>query len=65
MNWILIAIVAQSIVVSGHDTKEACLGRKATLSEQKIEAKCVEAPNRLGLTSSGTIQLAPYITIPN
>jgi len=50
MSWILIAIVSGSIVVSGHDTKEACLGRIATLSEQKINAKCVEAPSHYWVT---------------
>jgi hypothetical protein len=44
MNWILIAIVSGSILTSGHDTREQCLGRKALLAEQKIEGKCVEAP---------------------
>lgn len=46
MTWILIGIVAGSIVVSGHDTEEACKGREAMLLKQKIPAKCVEAPGR-------------------
>jgi hypothetical protein len=44
MGWILIGVIAGSIVTSGHDSREACLGRKAILDEQKIPAKCVEAP---------------------
>jgi hypothetical protein len=58
MDWILIGIVGGSLVISGFSTKEACLGRVATLKEQKVEAKCVEAPgNHLGLTGTGTICL--------
>ena len=55
MSWILIAIVAGSIVTSGHDTKEACLGRVATLAELKITAKCVEAPTNYGSSLTGTL----------
>lgn len=51
MEWIMLGIVAGSLVVSQFATKEACLGRVATLREQKIEAKCVEAPR----SSSGII----------
>lgn len=54
MSWILIAVVAGSLVVSSHDTKEACSGRVATLAEQKITAKCVEAPTAYG-TITGTV----------
>ena len=43
MDWILIAVVSGSLLVSGHQTKEACMGRIATLAEQKINAKCVES----------------------
>ena len=56
MNWIFIAVISGSIVTSGHETKEQCLGRKALLSEQKIEGKCVEAPSPLW---TGTITAAP------
>ena len=56
MNWIFIAVISGSIVTSGHETKEQCLGRKALLSEQKIEGKCVEAPSRTsGLIYYGTL----------
>jgi hypothetical protein len=58
MDWILIGIVAGSLVTGTFTAKEACLGRAAMLKELKIEAKCVEAP-RTGwaLSSSGSIQL--------
>jgi hypothetical protein len=46
MSWILIGVIGGSIIVSAHDSKEACLGRKASLDEQKIAARCVEAPSR-------------------
>ena len=55
MNWILLAIVSGSILTSSHDTKEACLGRAAILHEQKIEAKCVEAPRPMALITEGSI----------
>lgn len=42
--WILIGVVAGSLVVSSHDNKEACEGRAVTLREAKVAAKCVEAP---------------------
>jgi len=45
MDWILIGIVAGSIVASGHSSEEACLGRKAMLDKQKIAATCVKAPS--------------------
>jgi len=49
MDWILIAVVSGSIIVSGHSTEEACLGRAAMLKkDQKIEAKCVSSPTRYG-----------------
>lgn len=54
MNWISIGIVAGSLVFGQHDTKEACMGRVETLKEQKIPAKCTEAPsNTSNYTASG------------
>ena len=38
MEWILIGVVVGSFVVSGHNTEEGCLGRKAVLDKQKIAA---------------------------
>lgn len=54
--WVLIGLVGSSLVVSQHDTREACEGRAVVLREQKVQAKCVEFPK--GMTS-GT---ASYIT---
>lgn len=63
MSWILIGVVAGSIVVSGHDTKEACKGREAMLLEQKIPAKCVEAPGQgITFTGTGTLQFCNSTT---
>ena len=59
MSWILIGVIGGSIIVSAHDSKEACLGRKASLDEQKIAARCVEAPSRTptqGVTGIGITQ---------
>lgn len=41
MVWILVGLVAGSLVTSQHDTEEACLGRKALLEKQAVSAKCV------------------------
>lgn len=61
MTWVLIGVVAGSLVVSGHDTKEACMGREAMLREQKIPATCVRAPS----FSSGLITISPSFTCCN
>lgn len=55
MNFILIAVVSGSLLTSMHETREACLGRAAVLAEQKINARCVEAPSQYGagVTSLG------------
>ena len=44
MDWILIGIVAGSLVTGTFSTEEACLGRAAMLEKQHVRAKCVEAP---------------------
>lgn len=60
MEWILIGVVAGSLVTAGFKDEEACLGRVATLKAQKIEAKCVAAPHSpYGITGSTTLQLQP------
>ena len=45
MDWILIGILAGSIVTSGHPTREACEGRAVILREQKASVRCVEMVN--------------------
>lgn len=63
MDWIMIAVVAGSILVSGHKTKEECLGRAAIVHEQiKAAADCVKAPTG-GLTwySGSNAVIAPGI----
>lgn len=58
ITWVMIAVIANSLVVSGHETKEACEGRAAIVHEQaKVEAKCVEAPGKGYFT--GTVILSP------
>jgi hypothetical protein len=54
MEWILIGIVAGSIVTSGHPTKEACLGRVGVLKEQKIVSACYPSPGN-GTIGFGTM----------
>lgn len=51
MSWILIGIIAGSLIVSGHATREECEGRAVILREQKIATKCVEAPKTLTTSS--------------
>ena len=64
MNWILIAVVAGSIVTSGHETKEACMGRVATLQEQKITAACYSAPAPAYTSSSTNVFCITNCTLP-
>lgn len=53
MNFILIGILAGSLIVSGHETREACEGRAVLLREQKAAVKCLEAPrSTTGATST-------------
>ena len=40
MNWILIGLIAGSLIVSQHETEEQCEGRKAMIVKQKGIAKC-------------------------
>ena len=53
MDWIFYAVVAGSILTSGHPSEEACLGRKAMLLKQNIYGECVRAPQQ-GVSVSGT-----------
>lgn len=44
MNWLFIRLLAGSVVTSGHDTKEACEGRRVTLTEKGVTGgQCVQA----------------------
>lgn len=59
MSWIMIAVVAGSIVVSGHETREACEGRAVVVREAtKGAAKCVEAPSN-GMSYGRTLTISP------
>lgn len=60
MSWIYIGIIAGSIITSGHDTKEACLGRKAMLEEQHAVGKCVEAPTTTGFVTTYSNNILTY-----
>ena len=43
MKWILLAMIAGSLVVSQHSSEEDCEGRKAMVQKQKAEyARCVD-----------------------
>ena len=54
MDWVLIGIVAGSLVTATFKDKEACMGRVSTLHDAKIEAKCVEAPKASFTSYSAT-----------
>lgn len=65
MTWIMIGVIGGSLVVSGHDSKEACEGRAAVLREQKVPTKCTEAPGGMILYStSPSIWTSPSGTAP-
>lgn len=54
MSWILIGVVSGTLIAQGFASKEACMGRMATLKEDKIAAtKCVEAPSTGALYTVG------------
>jgi hypothetical protein len=57
MNWIFIGMIAGSLVISTHDTKEACLGRQAVLKEQKVDGQCVQNGSRTVGTTLNSITL--------
>lgn len=57
MNWILIGIIGGSLIVSSHDSREACEGRAAILREQKAAVKCVDVPTYN--SNSGLIYMYP------
>lgn len=40
MHYVFLAILSGSVVVSVHDTREACLGRKATMENRGITGWC-------------------------
>ncbi len=68
MSWIFIAVIAGSIVVSGHDTEEQCLGRKAIVEkDNKIVGTCIKAPSHswLPVYNGSSIQLCTGITCNN
>lgn len=57
MEYVLIGVVAGSLVVSEHKDREACVGRQAMLKEQNISATCVPRPSN----TSGLVTIAPAI----
>lgn len=61
MKYILIARLLGSLVISEHDTEEACLGRKAILSKEKVTAaECYKEPSSSMTLSTGTITSCYY-----
>lgn len=65
MDWIFVAVLAGSIVTSGHSTEEQCLGRKAVIErDNKIIGTCIKAPSySTGLILNGTC--INCVTVPN
>lgn len=47
MKYLLVGYLLNSLLISEHADKEACLGRLAVLKEKGAIVKCVEAPNNL------------------
>jgi len=42
MEWIFVVVLAGSIVTSGHSSREACDGRKATFErEYRVSGQCI------------------------
>lgn len=62
MKWILIGVLAESLIASGHETREACEGRAVLLREQKAAVKCVEAPGQ-AVTFSTSTTIVPCCTL--
>lgn len=55
MDWLLIGVVAGSLIISPHTTEEGCEGRKAmVLKTEGAKAKCNEFSKLIG-TDSGYI----------
>lgn len=44
MKYLLVGYFLNSLIISEHADKEACLGRLAVLQEKSAVVKCVEAP---------------------
>ena len=63
MNWIYVGIIAGNIMTSGHADKEACLGRKDIMEEQKVHGVCIEAPRAYGSFTNGTILTGPSMCV--
>jgi hypothetical protein len=61
VKWILIGVLAESLISSGHETREACEGRAVLLREQKAAVKCVEAPGQ-GAIFLPSSTITPYCT---
>ena len=56
MEWIFVAVIAGSIVTSGHSTEEQCLGRKAIIEkDNKIVGTCIKAPSHGTTWTSGSL----------
>lgn len=54
MIWVLIGVLSGSLIISKHESREACEGRAVLLREQKVSAKCVEI-DALSVTGMYTI----------
>jgi hypothetical protein len=52
--WLLVAMVAASIMVSGHPDRAACEHQMAELQAQNVPAKCIAEP-----ALNGTFTLIP------
>ena len=59
MKYLLVGSYLASLLISEHDDKEACFGRKAMLSEEGAIVDCVPKPqNSISYYSTGGIALS-------
>ena len=66
--WIMIALVGGSLLVSQHDTREACEGRLAVIQKDVKPAphgQCVNFPSTIHVWNSGTLSNTIPLVSPN
>lgn len=59
MKYLLVGYLLNSLIISEHDSREACEGRAVMLRESKaaVQVKCVEAPPAGAAVSTGSTTL--------
>lgn len=62
MNFVFVGMLLGATVTSWHDTREACLGKKAILEEKGVSGSCVEQPSMGSYITNGT-SIVPSIRL--